>query len=163
MKANYAGREYQDALTRAISWAAEAFENVCDKQGQPAILHSLRVMLAGTTDDERIVGMLHDVVEDTAVRLDDVYHEFGETVGWAVELLTRNKNSTTYAQYIDRLTPWPLAVAVKIHDLRDNLSRAHELPEPERSSLAGRYTLALQILTATLPARPSVPEPSHVR
>ena len=51
-------------LERAIAISVEAHRGQVDKAGSPYILHPLRVMLAGSTDDERIVGVLHDVCED---------------------------------------------------------------------------------------------------
>ena len=51
-------------LQRAIEIAVEAHAGQADKAGSIYILHPLRVMLAQTTDDARIVAVLHDVVED---------------------------------------------------------------------------------------------------
>ena len=51
-------------LERAIAIAAEGHAGVKDKAEQPYILHPLRVMQAMTTTEERIVAILHDVVED---------------------------------------------------------------------------------------------------
>jgi (p)ppGpp synthase/HD superfamily hydrolase len=53
-------------LERAISIAAEAHTGQTDKAGERYILRPLRIMLALSTDEERIVGVLHDVVEDCA-------------------------------------------------------------------------------------------------
>ena len=52
-------------VEKAIRIAVEAHAGQKDKSGQPYILHPLRLMLRGLTDDERITGALHDVVEDT--------------------------------------------------------------------------------------------------
>ena len=51
-------------LGRAIAIAAEAHSGQFDKAGAPYILHPLRVMLSLSTEEERIVGVLHDLVED---------------------------------------------------------------------------------------------------
>jgi (p)ppGpp synthase/HD superfamily hydrolase len=51
-------------LERAIVIAAEGHAGVKDKGGAPYILHPLRMMLALSTPDERIVAVLHDVRED---------------------------------------------------------------------------------------------------
>lgn len=53
-------------LATAISIATEAHAGQLDKYGAPYIAHVMRVMQLGKTDDERIVGVLHDVVEDTS-------------------------------------------------------------------------------------------------
>jgi hypothetical protein len=52
-------------LEHAIALAACAHAGQVDKAGQPYILHPLRVMLRLSGADERIVAVLHDVVEDT--------------------------------------------------------------------------------------------------
>ena len=52
-------------LERAIEIATEAHRGQVDKAGNDYIQHPLRVMEAGKTTNEKIVGVLHDVVEDT--------------------------------------------------------------------------------------------------
>lgn len=52
-------------LNKAIEIATKAHEGQVDKAGKPYIGHPLRVMNMGGTDDEKIVGVLHDVVEDS--------------------------------------------------------------------------------------------------
>ena len=52
-------------LERAIEIAIEAHRGQRDKAGNDYINHPLRVMAAGKTTNERIVGVLHDVVEDS--------------------------------------------------------------------------------------------------
>ena len=52
-------------LSKAISLAIKAHEGQVDKSGMPYARHIMRVMAAGRTMDEKIVGVLHDVVEDT--------------------------------------------------------------------------------------------------
>ena len=52
-------------LARAIEIAASAHRNQVDKGGSPYILHPIRVMMSLNSEDEKIVGILHDVVEDS--------------------------------------------------------------------------------------------------
>ena len=52
-------------LERAIEITVNAHKGVSDKGGNPYILHPLRVMMSLKSDNEKIVGVLHDVVEDT--------------------------------------------------------------------------------------------------
>lgn len=51
-------------LQRAIEIATEAHKGQYDKAGNDYIEHPLRVMEMGNTEEEKIVGVLHDVVED---------------------------------------------------------------------------------------------------
>ena len=59
-------------LEDAIALAVEAHRGQREKAGQPYILHVLRVMFSLDTEVERIVGVLHDVVEDTGRTFDDL-------------------------------------------------------------------------------------------
>ena len=59
-------------IERAIEIAAAAHAGQRGKDGDPYIFHPLRLMLAVKTDSERMAAVLHDVVEDTAVTLDDL-------------------------------------------------------------------------------------------
>ena len=51
-------------LEDAISLATEAHRGQKDKAKAPYILHPLRLMLRMETETDRIIAMLHDVVED---------------------------------------------------------------------------------------------------
>lgn len=51
-------------LQHAIEIAAEAHRGQVDKAGAPCIHHPLRVMFSVTTEEERIVAVLHDEIED---------------------------------------------------------------------------------------------------
>lgn len=110
-------------LEKAIAIAVEAHKGQIDKAGKPYILHPLRVMLAGKTEEEMICGVLHDVIEDTAVSLDMLRLEgFSEPVLHALDLVSR-RNGETYEAFIDRITEDDLAIRVKLNDLKDNMNR----------------------------------------
>jgi (p)ppGpp synthase/HD superfamily hydrolase len=77
-------------LERAIAIAATAHAGQVDKGGAPYILHPLKVMLRMSTLEQRIVAVLHDVVEDCGVSLDDLREEgFSEEVLSAIESVTK--------------------------------------------------------------------------
>ncbi len=59
-------------VAAAIAFAAAKHVDQTDRAGQPYILHPLRVMMAVDTDEARRVAVLHDVVEDCGVSLDDL-------------------------------------------------------------------------------------------
>ena len=62
-------------LERAIEIAAKNHAGQLDKGGQPYVLHPLRLMLAVQGSHERMAAVLHDVVEDTSVTLEDLAAE----------------------------------------------------------------------------------------
>lgn len=110
-------------LERAIAIAAIAHEGQVDKAGAPYILHPLRVMAAQTTNEARTVAVLHDVVEDTGVTLGELRDQahFPEPILQALELVTR-RSEDSYEDFIERCAFDPIARAVKLADLEDNLN-----------------------------------------
>jgi (p)ppGpp synthase/HD superfamily hydrolase len=151
------------ALTeRALAVALDAHSGQTGKGGEAKILHPLRMMTRATDDDERIVAILHDVVEDSSWTLDGLRREgFGERLVTAVDALSR-RDGEDYDAYIERAAALPLARRVKILDAEDNRRRALEVVEAaERSGEAspevakevaalreklGRYARALERL-----------------
>jgi len=97
------------------------------------------------------VGMLHDTVEDTAITLRDLKAwGFSDSVVEAVEALTR-KEGESYEVYLQRIqAAGPLAVAVKIHDLTDNIDRPAPINESPDVSMKrkAKYIRARSMLEA---------------
>jgi (p)ppGpp synthase/HD superfamily hydrolase len=130
-------------LEDAIALAVESHHGQTDKVGQPYILHPLRVMLAVHGEAARMAAVLHDVVEDCGVTLDDLrVHGYPEDVVQAVDCLTRREGES-YEAFVDRLAPNPLARCVKLADLEDNLDvrRLPAVTEKDQERL-NRYLAA---------------------
>ena len=109
-------------LERAIEIATEAHRGQFDKAGNDYIGHPLRVMTAGKTTEEKIVGVLHDVVEDTDWTFERLAAEgFSTKVIEALRCVTKLSENETYDKFIARVKENPLAVAVKLNDLSDNM------------------------------------------
>lgn len=111
---------------RCIEIAVAALDGQTDLDGLPAVYHSLRVGLAGASEQERQTGFLHDVLEDG---LDYTLQELmwqgvDVRVLQALRLLTHRKE-TDYYDYVASIVSSgnALARAVKLNDLRDNLRR----------------------------------------
>jgi GTP diphosphokinase / guanosine-3',5'-bis(diphosphate) 3'-diphosphatase len=124
-------------LERAIAIAASAHAGQVDKSGQPYILHPLRVMLRVEKIEEKIAAVLHDVVEDTSVSLDDLSAEgFSTDVLSAVEALTK-RNGETRLEAAKRAAVNPIARVVKLADNAENmdLSRIPNFTEKDRARL----------------------------
>lgn len=108
-------------LERAIEIATEAHRGQRDKAGNDYIGHPLRVMAAGKTTEEKIVGVLHDVVEDSNWTFNLLAIErFSPTIIEALRCLTHDPRES-YDRYIARVKGNPLAAAVKLNDLTDNM------------------------------------------
>lgn len=139
----------EQQLAKAIEIAQKAHAGQTDKFDQPYIGHVFRVMNYGKTLDEKIVGVLHDVVEDNP----DYSFEFlksegfPENVVFAVECLTKRENEA-YDDYITRVQQSPLAISVKLNDLRDNmdLRRFHSLITERDHTRLNKYLKAYLFL-----------------
>jgi (p)ppGpp synthase/HD superfamily hydrolase len=142
------------SIEKALQIAARAHEVQKDKDGQPYILHPLRVMNAVEGETEKIVAILHDVIEDTSVTAEDLRREgFDESVLAALECVTHRKGEP-YADYVVRCKSDEMGRRVKLADLEDNarLSRALLRPdriEPDVARLR-QYLLAYKFLTDRL-------------
>jgi (p)ppGpp synthase/HD superfamily hydrolase len=108
----------------AILLATNAHRGQTDKAGLPYITHPLRVMsmfVLPEEEDERVVAVLHDVVEDCEITLLDLeIYGFSPRVVDAVNAITDRKGES-YEDYIERVAQNPLALKVKLADLADNL------------------------------------------
>jgi (p)ppGpp synthase/HD superfamily hydrolase len=138
-------------IEQALQIAAKAHEGQQDKAGRPYILHPLRVMAAVEGEEARIVAALPDVVEDTAVTLDDLRAAgFGDTILTAVQCVTHRQDEP-YADYVERCKANDIARRVKLADLEDNSRLDRVLLRPERlqADLARirRYVLSYKFLT----------------
>lgn len=109
-------------LRRAIEIATEAHRGQKDKAGNDYIEHPLRVMEAGRTMEEKITGVLHDVVEDSDWTFAMLEAEgFSKEIVDALRCVTKLSESEPYDKFITRIKKNPLAVAVKLNDLSDNM------------------------------------------
>jgi (p)ppGpp synthase/HD superfamily hydrolase len=118
-------------LSQAIIIATMAHNGQVDKAGEPYILHPIRVMCGMSTDEERIVAVLHDVVEDNPQNwpLERLSSEgFSATVIEAIAALTKVQGEN-YTEYIQRVSQNELASIVKLNDLEDNMN-TERIPNP---------------------------------
>lgn len=136
-------------LERAIQIAAKAHAGQVDKAGQPYILHPLRVMLTLRSPHERMAAVLHDVVEDTELTFADLAEQgFPAEVIEAVRALTKQPGESRL-QAAERAVQNPIARAVKLADVADNMD-LNRLPEPTETDFARlrEYRAVLEILSA---------------
>jgi (p)ppGpp synthase/HD superfamily hydrolase len=138
-------------LDVAIAFAAKAHAGQLDKAGKPYILHPLRLMMKFDELEEQLASLLHDVVEDGDVTLDELRGlGIPEVTVVAIDCLTKRPGET-YEQFISRIRPNPLATKVKIADIRDNLDLTR-LPALQEKDLerAAKYHQALLYLQKPL-------------
>jgi len=135
-------------LERAIEIAVQAHKGTSDKGGSPYILHPLAVMHNLDTDDEKIVGVLHDVVEDTQWTFEKLLDEgFSVTVVDALRSVTKQGGGEDYFDFIQRAKKNPLGRKVKIADIQHNMdvTRIKVISDKDATRL-NKYKKALEIL-----------------
>ena len=135
-------------LERAIEIAVEAHKGQVDKGGQPYILHPLRVMMSVDLELEKIVAVLHDVVEDSNWTFEALLAEgFSVEVIEGLKSVTKESPDEDYDSFIQRAIRNPIGRKVKIADIRDNLdvTRIPELGEKDLRRIS-KYKKALKRL-----------------
>ena len=139
----------QTKLEEAIKLAVDAHAGQTDKAGAPYILHPLRVMQGCGTMEQKIAAVLHDVVEDSAHTFEDVRARFGAAIADAVEALTRREGES-YMEFVGRCGKDPIARAVKLCDLADNmnLERLGRAPTDADHKRQAKYAKAMKRLRA---------------
>ena len=120
-------------LEKALQIAVKAHSGQIDKAGSAYIFHLIRVSNRCSTDDERIVALLHDTIEDTEVTTEYLLMEgFPRNIVDAILSVTRNEDES-YDGFIKRSRLNPIGRQVKLHDLEDNMdiTRLNELTEKD--------------------------------
>ena len=137
-------------LDRAKEIAKAAHEGQVDKAGKPYIEHPMRVMKMGKTVEEKIAGVLHDVVEDSDWTFEMLEKEgIPKDVMDALRCVTKLSEDEDYDHFIARVKTNPLAVKVKLNDLKDNMdiTRLDQVTEKDLARL-NKYIRAYKQLTA---------------
>ena len=138
---------YTEMTVKAMRLAYRAHSGQVDKGGVPYIFHPIHVAEQMTNELDTAAALLHDVVEDTPVTLEDLRKEgFPEVLIEAVAVMTRDL-SVPYTEYIAQVKQNPIARRVKLADLRHNMDTSR-LPEVDEEALmhVRRYTRAVEVL-----------------
>ena len=132
---------------KLAQWVAEcAHKGQKDKAGVDYINHPLTVASFVESEDEKIVALLHDVLEDTEFPEIALRILFGDKIVDSL-LLLRHERGVNYFDYVAKIKSDPLARAVKLADLRHNsdLSRLPEITEKDLKRLK-KYEKAREML-----------------
>ena len=108
-------------LHKAITIAFEAHQGQSSINGEPYILHPLRLLVKAKSNEERIIAVLHDVIEKSNFTLADLKNKgFDQNIISAIDSLSRRR-SESYIDYIGRLMQNRISVKIKLLDLADNI------------------------------------------
>jgi len=141
---------YTELTNKAMKIAYSAHHGQLDYNGIPYIFHPLH--LAEQMDDEIscCVALLHDVVEDTAVTMEELAKEFPAEVIDALKLLTHD-DAVEYFDYVREIKSNPIAKKVKLADLAHNSDQTRcvgsGLTRERLDYWKAKYEKATKILT----------------
>ena len=140
---------YTPMTRKAMRIAYDAHAGQVDKTGLPYIYHPIHLAENMADENAVITALLHDVVEDTDITIDDLAREgFNEDILIALQLLTHNP-AQEYMDYISQLSTCTLARKVKLADLYHNsdVTRLDTIDEKTARRLE-KYTRAIKLLEA---------------
>ena len=139
---------YTPMTRKAMRVMFDAHKEQVDKTGLPYVFHPFHVAEQMEDETTTIVALLHDVVEDTDLTLDDLRAMgFSVEVCQALDLMT-HRAGVPYMDYVRAIKTNPVAVKVKLADLRHN-SDLTRMDTPTEKDLARveKYREAMRILT----------------
>lgn len=110
---------YTPLTNKTLRIAYAAHHGQTDKSGIPYIFHPYHLAEQMTDETAVCVALLHDVVEDTPLTIEELERDFPPEVTEAVRLLT-HKEGTDYLEYVRAIRQNPIARAVKLADLAHN-------------------------------------------
>lgn len=139
---------YTELTNKAMKIAYTAHHGQLDKGGLPYIFHPYH--LAEQMDDEIscCAALLHDVVEDTDVTMEELAAEFPGAVIDVLMLLT-HREEVPYSDYVRAIKGNPIAVKIKLADIAHNSdqSRCSNLSPEQILYFQKKYAKAKAILT----------------
>tara|TARA_B100000925_G_C21827571_1_gene395687 strand:- start:149 stop:574 length:426 start_codon:yes stop_codon:yes gene_type:complete len=108
-------------LHKAITIACNAHQGQSSINGEPYILHPLRLLIKAKSNEEKIIAALHDVIEKSSISLADLKNQgFDQNIIGSIDSLSRRR-SESYVDYIARLMKNNISVKIKLLDLADNI------------------------------------------
>ncbi|MFI5299657.1 MAG: RelA/SpoT family protein [Polyangiales bacterium] len=145
-----------DLLRKAYAYAERAHDGQKRKSGDPYFIHPASV--AGVITELRLdmasicAGLLHDVVEDTTVSIDDLEREFGREIAYLVDGVTKlgnltfqskeDKQAENFRKMVVAMARDIRVLLVKLCDRLDNM-RTLEHMKPEAQERIARETLEI--------------------
>lgn len=140
-----------EMVAKARAWAIKAHAGQKDKAGKDYFRAHVAAVAERVKGDPvaETVAFLHDTVEDTSITIEDIRTGFPKEVADAVDALTQSKNMP-YAEYLWHIQQNPIAVKVKLSDLRSNmnLTRLPHVPTKKDAERTRKYKRAYTILSS---------------
>ena len=139
---------YTPLTCKAMQIAYAAHHGQVDKGGLPYIFHPYHLAEQMNDEISCCAALLHDVVEDTAVTMEELATEFPPEVIDVLKLLT-HREGVPYFDYVRNIKENPIAVKIKLADIAHNSdqSRCPSLTREQLAYFQSKYQKAKAILT----------------
>ena len=139
-----------DQIIGAYEFSKKAHEGQKRQSGEPYITHPLSVadilIDLGMDQESIITGLLHDVVEDTSVSLKDIEKEFGQTIAFLLDGVTKisrmnfrnthHKQSENIRKMIVAMGRDVRVILIKLADRLHNLRTLQYMPQDRQVAIA---------------------------
>lgn len=146
----YRPNEDLASLERAYRFAAEFHKTQKRRSGEPYITHPLEIahILADMQMDLVCIqtGLLHDVVEDTAAKLEEIHEQFGADVAHCVDGVTKlskislanreDRQAESLRKMLLAMTSDIRVILVKLADRLHNMQTISSLPRERQVAIA---------------------------
>lgn len=139
---------YTKLTKKAMKIAYQAHQGQTDKTGLPYIYHPIHLAEQMQDEATTCVALLHDVVEDTEITIEQLGQEgFPQEVLEAIQLMTHDP-AVPYMDYVREIKKNPIAAAVKRADLRHNSDMSRlDVVDDRAIARAEKYQRAIDLLT----------------
>lgn len=143
--------ENRKLITKAFQFAEAAHRGMRRKSGEPYILHPIAV--ASIVNQEIGLGvksvvsaLLHDVVEDTEITLEDIENSFGKKIAYIIDGLTKisgvfdtksSLQAENFRKMLITLSDDIRVILIKLADRLHNMRTLHHLPRHKQIKIAG--------------------------
>ena len=141
---------YTPLTIKAMQIAYKAHYAQLDVSGVPYIFHPYHVAEQMNDEITVCVALLHDVIEDTDITLEELEKNFPAEIIDVLKLLTHKKGED-YFEYIKRIKENPAAKAVKLADIAHNcdfsrVNANNSVSQDKLEHWRNKYLAALKIL-----------------
>ncbi len=136
-------QDHKDTYNKALYVTNKVFKDTYDKGGNPYMEHLYSVSDSFEDDNLKVVGLLHDIIEDKEFTKDDLlFLGFTKEQVEAVSIVTK-KEDESYSDFIDRIIDSnnDTAIQVKFLDMINNmnLSRMKNNSVEEKEYIKNKY------------------------
>ena len=140
---------YTKLTKKALRIAFDAHKNQVDKTGLPYIFHPFHIAEQMRNEVSVCAALLHDVVEDTSITIEDLAIQGIPTVVLEVLRVLTHNDATPYMDYIHAIKDSGNkdAIAVKLADLRHNSDSSRlDIIDERMTMLIEKYRTAIKVL-----------------